>query len=836
MATLLHRSAGLALFVLALLGSSDGPAHAQVCGRVDGAAAAPEASDALAALQAAVRLPARCRLCLCDVDGSGAIATTDALLILNRSVGIDVAFDCAPCGCAVPERLDMGRHPRVVRPADLNGDGLLDLVSADDESPQVSVRLALGGGRFGEPVGFDTAGGPLSVTVADVVAGPELDLVVANNMPSSIALLAGNGDGTFESPITLASGNAPINVAVGDLDGDGRNDLVAAASLSNDLTTYRQDGDGTFTRVADIPVGTGPRWVELADLDGDGNLDAAVANRDSDDLSLLPGTGDASFGTEIRVAVCDGPYQAMPADLNGDGTADLVVPCKFDDEVAVMIGLGDFAYDGPRVSAAGKFPMAVAVADMDADGNADAVVSNLMGSRSPSPAPQVQVLLGDGAGGLTLFQGSSSERKPRGVAAADLTGDGIVDAVSAVSKTDDLALFPGRGDGRVARIEQVTFGGNLRDVRTADVDGDGELDLLTVNWESFSGWYRGLGDGRFAGGGELELDRFPSRVAAGDFDGDGRTDVIAKNNKVPASEPGKRCTDPHLGFLRQNEDGTFAPEVRLPATNLTGHTEDDFAVADVDGDAITDIVLVERRSAVLSVLMGRAGDLPEVRQRIVADETAALVTLSDVNGDGLPDVLYRTGAGSDVVGVNLKDPERPGRFLLPATRTRLDGTFDWMVVGDVDADGVPELVAGADAELSVSVHPVRPDGSVGPATTTDVGLAFARAPVLFDVDRDGALDLIGIPGERRGSTVAVSRGEEVVVLAGDGAGGFELTRGFSSASPDPSVRQGSTVTAFAVADLDADPVGDIVVGFRTNGRSLSNVLPGAGHCLRAPGD
>jgi hypothetical protein len=210
------------------------------------------------------------------------------------------------------------------------------------------------------------------------------------------------------------------------------------------------------------------------------------------------------------------------------------------------------------------------------------------------------------------------------------------------------------------------------------------------------------------------------------------------------------------------------------------------------------------------------------------------VTLSDLNSDGLPDVLYRTGAASDVIGVNLKDPDRPGRFLLPKVTTVLDGTFDWMAIGDVDRDGRMDLVTGLDSAGTVSVRPIAFDGTVGTARVSDIGFSFTRSPVLFDVDLDGALDIVGIPGERRGSTVLVSSGGGVVVVAGDGAGRFVPARGFSCASPDPFLHQG-TVTAFVVDELDGDPGGDLVIGFRGSTLTFANVLPGAGHCLRPPG-
>ena len=120
--------------------------------------------------------------------------------------------------------------------ADLNGDGILDLVSAVPCSSgcngegSVAVQLGEGNGTFQWTVQYDSGGRrPLSVAVADVNGDGKPDIVVANNWSNTVGVLLGNGDGTFQPVVTYGSGgNAPSSVVLADMNGDGKLDIVVA--------------------------------------------------------------------------------------------------------------------------------------------------------------------------------------------------------------------------------------------------------------------------------------------------------------------------------------------------------------------------------------------------------------------------------------------------------------------------------------------------------------------------------------------------------------------------------------------------------------------------------
>jgi len=133
------------------------------------------------------------------------------------------------------------------------------------------------------PVGEE----PTSVAIGDLDGDGFLDLVTANWGSDDVSVLLGAGDGTFGAAATFAAGHFPRSVAIDDLDGDGFLDLVTANSDSNDVSVLLGAGDGTFGAAATFTAGYGAYSVAIDDLDGDGFLDLVTANAASNDVSVL---------------------------------------------------------------------------------------------------------------------------------------------------------------------------------------------------------------------------------------------------------------------------------------------------------------------------------------------------------------------------------------------------------------------------------------------------------------------------------------------------------------------------------------------------------------------
>jgi hypothetical protein len=126
--------------------------------------------------------------------------------------------------------------------------------------------------------------------VADLDGDTIPDLVTANLFSDDVSVLLGNGDGSFQAAVSFVAGDEPFCVAVADLDGDTVPDLVTANRGGDDVSVLLGNGDGSFQAADAFPVGDElplPVAVVAADLDGDDAPDLVTANSGSDDVTVL---------------------------------------------------------------------------------------------------------------------------------------------------------------------------------------------------------------------------------------------------------------------------------------------------------------------------------------------------------------------------------------------------------------------------------------------------------------------------------------------------------------------------------------------------------------------
>jgi hypothetical protein len=201
-------------------------------------------------------------------------------------------------------------------------------------------QTAEGALTFQPAVSFAAGNGPVSVAVADLDGDSVPDLVTANSWGDDVSVLLGNGDGSFQAAVSYAVGRDPWSVAVADLDGDTVPDLVTA-NLGTfggyNVSVLLGNGDGSFQFAGSYAAGSVPRSVAVADLDGDNAPDLVTANAYSHDVSVLLGNGDGSFQAAVSFVAGVGPESVAVADLNGDNDPDLVTANIASDDVSVLL-------------------------------------------------------------------------------------------------------------------------------------------------------------------------------------------------------------------------------------------------------------------------------------------------------------------------------------------------------------------------------------------------------------------------------------------------------------------------------------------------------------------
>jgi len=227
-----------------------------------------------------------------------------------------------------------GTNPRGVRVGDVNNDGDVDIVVADNGAGAgntVSILLGNGDGSFLDRSTLLTGTGPTDIALADFNGDGNLDIVTANNQgtTSGSSVYYGTGSGTFVIQATLTTGADAFSVTSGDWNGDGHLDLAFLNQTgAGTVTTFVNNGAGVFTNGATLTVTTTTERIRAGDINNDGLDDLISANQGSNNLSLFISSGNGSFttGTTVTTGTNEGGYDVHLVDVDNDGVLDIVTP------------------------------------------------------------------------------------------------------------------------------------------------------------------------------------------------------------------------------------------------------------------------------------------------------------------------------------------------------------------------------------------------------------------------------------------------------------------------------------------------------------------------------
>jgi hypothetical protein len=223
---------------------------------------------------------------------------------------------------------------------------------------------------------------PRAVVTADFNGDGHLDLATANHDSNDVSVLLGNGDGTFQSARNYATGGAPVRIEAGDFNGDGKLDLVTVdvnSSQVGEIRMLRGNGDGSFQWIASSPtLQSGSVWdTTVGDFNADGKLDVAVLTQElwAVGLVMLVADENGSFAYYTGFGDSDtltSSSHMVAADFNRDGYTDLAWTATDGPavEVALSFSGGIFLVQSIDVN---RFASPLAVADPNGDGNPDLI-------------------------------------------------------------------------------------------------------------------------------------------------------------------------------------------------------------------------------------------------------------------------------------------------------------------------------------------------------------------------------------------------------------------------------------------------------------------------------
>ncbi|HVR75042.1 MAG TPA: FG-GAP-like repeat-containing protein [Planctomycetota bacterium] len=257
---------------------------------------------------------------------------------------------------------------------DLNGDGSLDLVSAD-EFMNLQILLNEGQADFHQGPTYRVGQHPWFVTTADINGDGLRDVVCVNQGSSSLTVLTSTGDGRLRPLAEIRVGSSPLSAAAADLDGDGDTDLVVACRGSSQVTLLWNDAKGVFRRKTAIDV-DGVVFALACDLNGDARPDIVAASAPRGEVLVFSNEGEGRFSPPSTFEALNRMRTMAPADLNGDGLTDIVTANEFSNSVSVLVNQGGGRLSQPEHYRTGYHPRFVVAGDIDQDGDCDLISSN----------------------------------------------------------------------------------------------------------------------------------------------------------------------------------------------------------------------------------------------------------------------------------------------------------------------------------------------------------------------------------------------------------------------------------------------------------------------------
>ncbi|MCU0426425.1 MAG: FG-GAP-like repeat-containing protein, partial [Candidatus Kapabacteria bacterium] len=413
------------------------------------------------------------------------------------------------------------------------------------------------------------------------------------------AAAAGTGTGNFVDARRYPTVPLPVNAIAGQFDnGAGVDFAVASENISGIVKIYRNDGTGNFppaTNIVDVTVGQYPVGLETGDFDNDGFTDLIV--------------------------ICRGSVWFIKNNNNG-------------------------TYAPSLVNSSTRARLFGAVADFNADGNLDVAYVN----NGSAGTPGTEVYLGQGNG--TFIAGYSVAQSGVAIDAADMDADGDIDIITAADGATPILVFRNDGTGQFDGGTAITGGIAVYNMQVAELNGDAYPDVVYTTLNAPQQNVNVLLSNGAGGLNFLPLATYPITNAVipgtqlADIDGDGDLDILAVKSATTNGEENSVYT------LKNNGSGVFSMFASSPLVGRSADALTGFAAADFDGDGDLDLVIPKTGDAQVAVVLNQTPRL-QVTGIVPAANAAAApepITISPTFNLAVTGATYSLGGPIAVHG------------------------------------------------------------------------------------------------------------------------------------------------------------------------------------------
>lgn len=617
----------------------------------------------------------------------------------------------------------------------------------------LSVALLSLGSSFAQfsskrVIGRREAALPQDLKFADIDADGDLDAIVPSSAANGTAWFANDGLGNFgaATPI-LDTALAGRTVAALDADGDGDLDVVVGVPpvllQPAQIRLYFQQADHHFA--GGHSIGNDAAFaMDAGDLDDDGDQDLIVQGATFARPYLNDGSGSFTAGAQLGGSA-GYTRKIIFTDLDDDGHKDLL---GWESSLFWHKGNGDGTFQALYDQVSSLGPMnAVDVGDIDGDGDPDVMLNS---------NERLSYCLNDGSGhfGQVTPVGDviSAPTLYHDLWLIDLDGDSDLDIAACDGDSSEIKLWRNVGGLQFVRTDVVPRAASTATsgLRVADVDADGHPDLGVISYATgLVSWIRNtpaldLADQRVI----AASPQGTQDVIAGPLNAFGRRDLIGTQSDQ----------SPIIARYPALENDVFGKQEIISGHPANSHAP---CVADMDADGVVDLAYCATdglNDIGYTCVQYSAFDGPYVLPSVITTNSAYQpFEVADLNGDALPDMIV--GFADTLAWI----PNLGGGAFGPLQHIDAHGaTVLDIHPSDLDDDGDMDLLCSTYDDDRVARYMNDGNGVfIGPLTVTTAG-SSPSSVMTADVDLDGNEDLV----------MASYDDNEVAVMLGNGSGGF----------------------------------------------------------------
>ncbi|WP_170878461.1 FG-GAP-like repeat-containing protein [Daejeonella lutea] len=290
-------------------------------------------------------------IALADFDGDGRKDVVVANVSQNKIIVLkNVTTSQGPVNFTNKIEFETGNEPHSIATADFDLDGKIDIAVSNTKSGTISVYRNISSPQaidFASKVDAQSGGNVKGISLTDVDADGRVDIVAANQLPSGISVIRniGNSNIGFALRFDFPGGSQLEDIAAGDMNGDDQIDVVSTSKGNpvNNVTIFRNTNNVklmSFLPGPDLSTNASAIGVDLADLNGDSYVDIGIANNSSNSISLFSNIGTGGnmvFEPPVNYAAGQNPGPIAMCDFDLDGKTDIAVANSGSNLVSVYL-------------------------------------------------------------------------------------------------------------------------------------------------------------------------------------------------------------------------------------------------------------------------------------------------------------------------------------------------------------------------------------------------------------------------------------------------------------------------------------------------------------------